>query len=116
MCGICSILFGQNSKGGLIFTIILLSSDTDPGHKINPYLECVIETNPDATRHAVDLDQERKAGKVRSPIHGVPVLVKDVGVVDKPPFSVQPTKLLVRTWPPPTKCKRLLAHGRYLDV
>lgn len=44
----------------------------------NQYLECVIETNPDALNIATALDNERRNGKVRGPLHGVPVLVKDV--------------------------------------
>ncbi|KAK5062778.1 hypothetical protein LTR84_004853 [Exophiala bonariae] len=45
--------------------------------KINPYLECVIETNPDALDHARMLDEERLNGRVKGPLHGVPLLVKD---------------------------------------
>lgn len=46
---------------------------------VNPYLEAVIETNPDAPSIAQQLDKERACGKARGPLHGVPVLVKDVG-------------------------------------
>ena len=46
--------------------------------KIDPYLEAIIETNPDALLIAAALDQERQNGKVRGSSHGVPVLVKDV--------------------------------------
>ncbi|HEX8558130.1 MAG TPA: amidase [Pyrinomonadaceae bacterium] len=42
-----------------------------------PALNSVIETNPDALSVADALDRERKAGRVRGPLHGVPVLVKD---------------------------------------
>jgi len=42
-----------------------------------PALRSVIETNPDATADASALDAERKAGKIRGPLHGIPVLVKD---------------------------------------
>ncbi len=42
-----------------------------------PMLRAVIETNPDALTLADALDQERKAGKVRGPLHGIPVLIKD---------------------------------------
>jgi amidase len=42
-----------------------------------PGLRSVIETNPDALSVADTCDEERKAGKVRGPLHGVPVLVKD---------------------------------------
>ncbi|KAK7753559.1 hypothetical protein SLS62_004417 [Diatrype stigma] len=43
----------------------------------NPYVEAVLETNPDALIIAKQLDEERKGGKVRGPLHGVPILVKD---------------------------------------
>ena len=42
-----------------------------------PMLRAVIEVNPDALSIADALDQERKAGKVRGPLHGIPVLIKD---------------------------------------
>lgn len=42
-----------------------------------PVLHSVIETNPDALSMADALDAERKAGKVRGPMHGIPVLLKD---------------------------------------
>lgn len=47
---------------------------------MNPYLECVIETNPEALAIASSLDLERKNGKLRGSLHGIPVLVKDVSV------------------------------------
>ena len=37
----------------------------------------VLETNPDALAQADALDRERKAGTVRGPLHGIPVLLKD---------------------------------------
>ena len=42
-----------------------------------PRLKSVIEINPDAIAIARELDRERSAGRVRGPLHGVPVLVKD---------------------------------------
>ena len=42
-----------------------------------PALRSVIETNPDAPDIARSLDEERRAGGPRGPLHGVPVLVKD---------------------------------------
>jgi amidase len=42
-----------------------------------PRLRAVIETNPDATDIAERLDQERRDGNVRGPLHGIPILVKD---------------------------------------
>lgn len=42
-----------------------------------PTLGAVIETNPQAVADAATLDGERKAGKLRGPLHGIPVLLKD---------------------------------------
>jgi amidase len=42
-----------------------------------PALHSVIETNPDALAIADRLDSERRAGRVRGPLHGIPVLIKD---------------------------------------
>lgn len=42
-----------------------------------PTLRSVIETNPDALEIAEALDRERAEGRVRSPLHGVPMLLKD---------------------------------------
>ncbi|MEO8499460.1 MAG: amidase [Vicinamibacteria bacterium] len=40
-------------------------------------LKSIIETNPDALKIAGALDAERKAGRPRGPLHGLPILVKD---------------------------------------
>jgi len=45
--------------------------------ELDPQLHAVLETNPDALAIADRLDGERKAGRVRGPMHGIPVLVKD---------------------------------------
>src|SRR5947209_12947294 len=45
--------------------------------QLNPTLHAVIETNSNAIAIATSLDQERKAGHVRGPLHGIPLLVKD---------------------------------------
>ena len=47
-------------------------------------LHAVIELNPDALAIADAMDAERKSGKVRGPLHGIPILIKDnIGTADK---------------------------------
>jgi amidase len=45
--------------------------------QLGPTLNAVIETNTNAIATANSLDRERKAGHVRGPLHGIPLLVKD---------------------------------------
>ena len=45
--------------------------------KAGPRLNSVIELNPDALAIAAERDRERAAGKLRGPLHGIPVLLKD---------------------------------------
>lgn len=42
-----------------------------------PSLRSFIEINPDARTDADRLDQERASGRVRGPLHGIPVAIKD---------------------------------------
>ena len=42
-----------------------------------PALNSIIELNPDALKIAAELDEERKHGKIRGPLHGIPILIKD---------------------------------------
>ena len=52
--------------------------------KKGPGLNTVIEINPDALTIAEMMDKERKHGKLRSPLHGMPVLIKDnIDTADK---------------------------------
>ena len=45
--------------------------------RAGPSLNSVIEVNPDAGDIAERLDRERRAGRVRGLLHGIPVLLKD---------------------------------------
>ncbi len=52
--------------------------------KKGPQLNAVIEINPDALNIAEERDRERKAGKIRGTLHGIPVLIKDnINTADK---------------------------------
>src|SRR5215831_8559407 len=42
-----------------------------------PGINSIIELNPDAAAIAAQLDAERKSGRVRGPLHGIPVVIKD---------------------------------------
>ncbi|MGE0448610.1 MAG: amidase [Vicinamibacterales bacterium] len=42
-----------------------------------PELRSVLEINPDAQSIAAELDEERRRGHVRGPLHGIPILLKD---------------------------------------
>jgi amidase len=53
-----------------------------------PTLNAVIATNPDALSIADERDSERKAGRVRGPLHGIPVLIKDnIDTADRMPTT-----------------------------
>jgi amidase len=41
---------------------------------LNPTLHAVIEVNPNAVSMAAGLDNERRKGVVRGPLHGIPIL------------------------------------------
>ena len=52
--------------------------------QVDAKLRSVIETNPDALAIADQMDKERRRGKVRSMLHGVPILIKDnIDTADK---------------------------------
>jgi len=52
--------------------------------KKGPGINSVIELNPDALKIAAELDKERSAGKIRGPLHGIPILIKDnIDTADK---------------------------------
>jgi amidase len=52
--------------------------------KNGPKINSIIELNPDALSIADALDKERAAGKIRSQLHGIPVLIKDnIDTADK---------------------------------
>lgn len=51
---------------------------------IDPKINSIIELNPDALAIADQMDKERKSGKVRSALHGIPIVIKDnIDTADK---------------------------------
>ncbi len=50
----------------------------DAYEKSGPRLHALITVNPHALDDARALDAERKAGKVRGPLHGIPIVLKDI--------------------------------------
>ena len=52
--------------------------------KIDKSINSIIELNPDALAIAEQMDNERKAGKVRGALHGIPFVIKDnIDTADK---------------------------------
>lgn len=52
--------------------------------EIDPKIKSVLEINADALAIADQMDKERKKGKIRSNLHGIPVLIKDnIDTADK---------------------------------
>jgi amidase len=57
--------------------VLAYLSRMEANDRHGPKLHSVIETNPEAVSIAAELDRERRLGKPRGPLHGIPVLVKD---------------------------------------
>jgi amidase len=52
--------------------------------KSGPSVNSIIELNPDALTIADALDRERKGGRTRGPMHGIPIVIKDnIDTADK---------------------------------
>jgi amidase len=52
--------------------------------ELDKSLNSILEINPDALEIAEETDKERKNGKARSPLHGIPILLKDnIDTADK---------------------------------
>ena len=65
-----------------------------------PALRAVIETDPDALAIADRLDRERRAGRLRGPLHGIPVLLKDnIDTADR--MTTTAGSLALEGWIPP---------------
>ncbi len=71
-------------KSGEISSRKLVEKYLERIRNVDPKLNSVIETNPDALKIAEDLDRERKNGRLRGALHGIPILIKDnIDTADK---------------------------------
>ena len=71
---------GQAMADGRLTAVTLTQHFLDRIAALNhagPALNAVRELNPQALASAAELDAERAAGRVRGPLHGLPVLLKD---------------------------------------
>ncbi len=72
---------GQETAVSLVKKYLRRIEEVD--HR-GPAINSIIELNPDALAMARELDRERRAKGPRSPLHGIPVLIKDnVGTCDR---------------------------------
>jgi amidase len=65
-----------------------------------PQLGSVLALNPDAAATASQLDQERKNGHLRGPLHGIPILLKD-NIESSDPTSTTAGSLALADWRAP---------------
>lgn len=64
----------QYSSEAIVTAYLLRIAEIDDS---GPALNAVIATFPDAIEQARAADAERKAGRYRGPMHGIPILIKD---------------------------------------
>ena len=67
-------------RAGAVTSEALVRASLDRIARIDragPKLNAVLALNPHALADARNLDRERRAGRVRGPLHGVPILLKD---------------------------------------
>ena len=69
-----ALVAGRTSAEHLVARCLARISTVD---RAGPKLNSIIELNPEAVEQARTLDAERRAGTVRGPLHGLPVLLKD---------------------------------------
>ncbi|KAB5545513.1 amidase signature domain-containing protein [Coniochaeta sp. 2T2.1] len=64
-------------QNGTLTSVQLVSCYLLRTLQVDEYINSILQFNPDALAIAAAMDAERKAGKVRGPLHGIPFTVKD---------------------------------------
>src|SRR5512137_2078925 len=70
----------EKMESGEMTALGIVEAYSERIEKLNrqgPAINAVIELNPDAPAIAEARDQERQEGRVRGPLHGIPILIKD---------------------------------------
>lgn len=67
----------QKMVSGELSSVVICQKYLERIKIVDPVLKSVIELNPDVLEIARQLDEERKAGKIRGPLHGIPIMIKD---------------------------------------
>src|SRR5688572_27001013 len=82
---------GERMRSGALTSVALTKAYLERIAALDrdgPQLRSIIEINGEAIAIAERMDAERKAGKVRGPLHGVPIVVKDnIPTGDKMPTT-----------------------------
>lgn len=103
---------GQTTSSALVAAYLSRIERYDNPHDGVPGLASVIAVNPDALALARTLDAERAAGRLRGPLHGVPILIKDnIGTADMPTTNGSIAFATYRTHQDATVTRRLREAG-----
>jgi amidase len=78
--------------------------------EVEPHVNAVCTHNPAALDQARALDEERRAGRVRGPLHGRPVLVKDN--IDTADLPTTAGSLALAGQPPPSRDAAIVTRLR----
>ncbi len=68
---------GSKMASGELTAVKLVEMYTARIKELDPKIRSVLEINPDAMEIAAKLDKDRKKGRLRSPMYGIPILIKD---------------------------------------
>lgn len=111
---IVKVTSSQSDRGGGVGTefraAALVEELQERAREVDPLVNAVCTPNPDALTEAARLDTERDEGRVRGPLHGVPVLVKDN--IDTADLPTTAGSLALADQPPPPEDAPLVRRLR----